>query len=207
MQAWPVEGFHTPTGFNAGRIAHFVRRAIQGHGHVGRGSEPLYRCLSHYGLEAFDVSRSSIGRTEVRMWRVVGSSLTCLLLVSTTLVAAEPEGEKPTGVSLPAAGWVSSRGTLTSAAFRELARPTWIEPSRLLARARQGGSQGSQQRGWVGRHPALFGALVGAGPGVVFGEYELGRKGDMAHGPDMLVGAAIGAGLGSLVGFVVGLAR
>jgi len=141
------------------------------------------------------------------MWRVVGSFLTCLLLVSTTLVAAEPEGEKPTGVSLRDAGWVSSRGTPTSAAFRELARSIRVEPSRLLPRARQGGSQGSKQRGWVGRHPALFGALVGVGPGVVFGEYELGRKGGIAHGPDMLIGAGIGAGLGSLVGFVVGLAR
>lgn len=108
--------------------------------------------------------------------------------------------------SLASTGWVPSRGALTSEAFRELARPIRVEP-RLFAPARQGGSQGSQQRGWVGRHPVLFGALVGVGPGVVFGEYELGRKGDMAHGPDMLIGAGIGAGTGSLVGLVVGLAR
>jgi hypothetical protein len=85
--------------------------------------------------------------------------------------------------------------------------PIPVESSRLLSGARQSGSPGSQQRGWIGRHPVLFGALVGVAPGVVFGEYQLGRKGDMPHGPDMLVGAGIGAGLGSLVGLVVGLAR
>ena len=124
---------------------------------------------------------------------------------ATETIAGQPEGAV-TG-RLAATSRVSSRVALTSEVLGELARPTWVRPSRLLSRAGQGGSPGSKPRGWVGRHPVLFGALVGVAPGVVFGEFELGRRGDMPHGPDMLVGAGIGAGLGSLVGLVVGLAR
>jgi hypothetical protein len=179
----------------------------KGHGYAEPRTEPPGRCLSHYGPEAFPVLALSIRRKEVRMWKVAGSLLGCLLLVSTTVLAAEPGHETRTGAPSQDGGWASPRVTLTSAAVRELAHPAQVEPSRFLRRARQGGSQGSQQRGWIGRHPVLFGALVGAGPGVVFGEYELGRKGDVAHGPDMLIGAGLGAGIGSLIGFVVGLAR
>lgn len=138
------------------------------------------------------------------MLRVVSSFLTCLLLVLTTLIA-EGEVEKPTGVPLWDATWVSPRGTLTSATLWELARPSQVEPSRWLPFARQGGSQGAQQRGWVRRHPVLFGTLVGVGAGAVFGEFYFGRKLDLGPHPlDMLYGAGIGAGIGSLLGFVLG---
>jgi hypothetical protein len=72
---------------------------------------------------------------------------------------------------------------------------------------------GSQNRGWIGRHPALFGALVGAGTGAVSAatmENELfcsGGDDDCVFygGGRVFVGAGIGAGVGALVGWLVGL--
>ena len=65
---------------------------------------------------------------------------------------------------------------------------------------------------WVRRHPALFGALVGAGAGAVFGllsENELicsgGDEDCFFYGAKRpLVGAGLGAGAGSLIGFALG---
>jgi len=72
---------------------------------------------------------------------------------------------------------------------------------------------GSADRGWIARHPALFGALVGAGAGAVSAvtmENELfcsgGDEDCFFHGDGrVLVGAGFGAGIGALVGFLVGL--
>ncbi|GEM_PF-3997514 len=50
-----------------------------------------------------------------------------------------------------------------------------------------------------------FGAIAGGCAGLVFGEYVLGRKLDVPHGPDMLLGAGIGATVGALIGWVVPL--
>ena len=48
-----------------------------------------------------------------------------------------------------------------------------------------------------------IGAAIGGAIGVVVGEYWFGRGLDMAHGPDMLLGAGMGASLGALVAGVV----
>jgi hypothetical protein len=98
---------------------------------------------------------------------------------------------------------VSGRGALSREAIRESARPIPVEPNRSRARVGQSGSQGSQQKGWVGRHPVLFGALLGVGPGILFGEVVLGQGADFPHGPDMLIGAGIGAGIGALIGLAI----
>ena len=74
---------------------------------------------------------------------------------------------------------------------------------------------GSQNRSWIGRHPALFGALVGAGAGAAASammENELICSGGdedclIYGGSRILVGAGMGAGVGSLIGFLVGLGR
>jgi hypothetical protein len=70
-------------------------------------------------------------------------------------------------------------------------------------------------RSWIARHPALFGALVGAGAGTVASatmENELfcsgGDEDCLIHGQGrVLVGAGMGAGLGALAGFIAGLGR
>lgn len=64
------------------------------------------------------------------------------------------------------------------------------------------------RRGWIGRHPVLFGALVGAGVGAAWaGSSSNFTDGMFSNGGNALLGAGIGAGPGSLVGLIVGLAR
>ena len=71
----------------------------------------------------------------------------------------------------------------------------------------------SRNENWIERHPALFGALVGAGGGALMSvtmENELfcsgGDEDCFFHGDSrVLVGAGIGAGVGALVGFLIGL--
>ena len=68
---------------------------------------------------------------------------------------------------------------------------------------------------WIGRHPVLFGTLVGAGAGTVAAltmENELfcsgGDEDCFFHGGSRaLVGAGMGAGVGALVGVLAGLGR
>ncbi len=93
------------------------------------------------------------------------------------------------------------------------------EGTRLAAAPRDtpGGSNRSQpqvrSRSWIGRHPVLFGAAVGAGAGAVSAatmENELfcsgGDEDCFFHGGSRtLVGAGFGAAIGSLAGFIVGL--
>ncbi len=68
-------------------------------------------------------------------------------------------------------------------------------------------------RSWVQRHPAAFGALVGAGAGAVsaiprWNELYCATGGDeecLFHGAaGVAVGAGIGAGIGALVGMIAG---
>ena len=92
-----------------------------------------------------------------------------------------------------------------------------FEGAPRLEPLQQGGKQeqqpGSQRRGWLGRHPALFGALVGAGAGAVSAmtlENELfcsgGDEDCVFHGGSRaLTGAAMGAGVGALVGWIASL--
>ena len=96
------------------------------------------------------------------------------------------------------------------------------EPSRFEASGRwewseQSGKRepqaGSQRRGWIARHPALFGALIGAGVGAVSAvtlENELFCSGGdedcvFYGGSRALIGAGVGAGVGALVGWIAGL--
>ena len=68
--------------------------------------------------------------------------------------------------------------------------------------------QQPEKRGWAGRHPVLFGALLGAGIGV---GVELavipGASGGEPHSAYLPVFAGMGAGIGSLVGLIVSSAR
>ena len=50
---------------------------------------------------------------------------------------------------------------------------------------------------------AMWGVLIGGAMGVVFGEFVLGRGLDVEHGPDMVIGGAIGAVAGALIGAVL----
>jgi hypothetical protein len=85
----------------------------------------------------------------------------------------------------PAAGAIFSKASIDS-----VVRPT-------TASARAGLSR---------KDHVLIGLVAGAGAGVFFGEIVLGQRLDLPHGPDMLLGAAMGAGVGALTGFAVGSA-
>ena len=71
-------------------------------------------------------------------------------------------------------------------------------------------------RGWIGRHPALFGALVGAAAGTVAAA-SMDNELFCSTGSDedclfytnsrFAVGAGIGAGIGALAGWIVSLGR
>ena len=67
--------------------------------------------------------------------------------------------------------------------------------------------QGAERkRGWIARHPALFGALVGFGGGFLIG-YASGEDGilyDYTAGANGLILGGIGAGVGAAVGAVIG---
>lgn len=81
----------------------------------------------------------------------------------------------------------------------------------LRGRVAQSDRRRPGERGWIARHPGLFGALLGAGAGAVTG-YALGQ--DCSHdgtsgscsskGGASVVGAGLGAGGGALVGLLLG---
>ena len=100
-----------------------------------------------------------------------------------------------------AAGW------LKRAASRELARLNFAAASTdsALLRVQQ---PGQSNRSWIGRHPVLFGTLVGLGGGylVGVGAGEDGIFDDFTAGENGLFVAGIGAGTGALVGAIVGAA-
>ena len=103
--------------------------------------------------------------------------------------------------STPAAGW------LKRAASRELARLNLAAASTdsALLQVQQ---PGQRKRSWIGRHPVLFGTLVGFGGGFLIG-YLPGDDGvfdDFVASFNGLVLGGVGAGTGALVGAIVGAA-
>jgi hypothetical protein len=120
------------------------------------------------------------------------------LLGPSSLVATLQRTE---GLNGPMRFGVSPRwGWLRQAAKQELGESLAQQP-------------GSQRRGWISRHPALFGALVGAAGGAVSAAtmenewFCSGGDDDCLFygGSRVLVGAGMGAGVGALVGWLVGL--
>ena len=136
--------------------------------------------------------------------------LVLLLAAPQLALAADP---LPGGTSRPVAATIvpsDREAPLAAAAAREVARlAAFAARSGPLEQA----ATASRSRGWIARHPALFGALVGAGAGAVASvtmENELfcsgGDEDCFFHGGSRsAVGAGIGAGVGALVGLIAGL--
>ena len=98
---------------------------------------------------------------------------------------------------------------------RPLARGAMTEARRLVAASASQAPQqkpAARERSWIGRHPVLFGALVGAGGGAAVGVATSGSC-DRSQicpgggGAVVAVAALIGAGIGSIAGFAIGAAR
>lgn len=92
-----------------------------------------------------------------------------------------------------------------SAAATNLAFLLAQQPSALKRRARGRGPSGPRES-WIGRHPVLFGTIVGSGCGYVFGHLQ-GDSADGAFGYDVsaeFIWGVTGALGGALVGALVG---
>ena len=97
---------------------------------------------------------------------------------------------------------------LTSPAGRAGTTPPsrWVLHAADWAAFRTHQQPAPQKRSWIGRHPALFGALVGFGSGFLIG-YLPGDDGvfdDFTAGFNGLVVGGVGAATGGAVGAIVG---
>jgi hypothetical protein len=138
-------------------------------------------------------------------------ALLLICVVHPAEMLAQARGPETGAISnTPAATALSQPRTLRNAIDQEARRLT-------LARGRIGGLQApapsARGRSWIRRHPALFGALVGAGAGAVssaprWTELYCATGGDedcLFHGgAGVLFGAGAGAGIGALIGFFAG---
>jgi hypothetical protein len=142
-----------------------------------------------------------------RLW-LSGLTVAVVLLAArgeAQTMARTVEGPQPI---MGAAATIVSAGWLKQAAEREVRRlklSTAFADSGLLVVQ----PPGPQKRSWIGRHPALFGALVGFAGGFLIG-YLPGDDGvfdDFTAGFNGWVMGGIGAGTGASVGAVVGELR
>ena len=161
-----------------------------------------------------------IGRGEAEL--TTGRTMPCVFmrklfaLAVALICLAKPSptfaGEQPVERNAPAA---VNHGGLIRFGLRDAVAH---EVRRLaVSQSRHTGFQVSEpapsDRGWIQRHPAVFGALVGAGAGAVsaiprWNELYCASGGDedcFFHGAaGVAVGAGIGAGIGALVGMIAG---
>jgi hypothetical protein len=90
-------------------------------------------------------------------------------------------------------------GVIREAASREL---------RLAVQSSASAQQQPEQRSWPGRHPVLFGALVGLGVGLgVEAAVIPGASGGEPHSVYLPMFGGVGAGTGALAGWIVSAAR
>ncbi len=98
---------------------------------------------------------------------------------------------------IPSGGFAE---TLREAVNRESARLAAL-PAAVL-------QQQPRERSWPGRHPVLFGALVGLGAGIGVQAVVIpGASGGEPHGAYLPLFGGVGAGIGSLVGLIASAAR
>jgi hypothetical protein len=141
--------------------------------------------------------------TRGRQTLALAIAFVCLATPSLTFAGEQPvEGNAPAATHHPGL----TRFTLRDAVAREVRRLA-VSPSQNAPQP------APRNRGWIQRHPAAFGAIVGAGAGAVsaiprWNELYCATGGDeecLFHGAaGVAVGAGIGAGIGALVGMLVG---
>ena len=120
------------------------------------------------------------------MRRIIVALSISALLTSTGAFAQTPPNDDPVGrIRIPLASIRSA--SLPPAAVRQ------PQP---------------RERSWPGRHPVLFGALVGVGTGLAVEAAVIpGASGGVPHSAYLPMFSCVGAGIGSLVGLVVSVAR
>lgn len=129
--------------------------------------------------------------------------LACVLLVQPSLALADSTPPLPERTK---AALSRPEGPIMAAVRKDAGRLRKAEPSVR-------GAAQDKQRSWIRRHPVLFGAMVGAGAGLIAGgtmENELicqaGNDEDCLfyNGSRFAVGAGAGAAIGALVGWIAG---
>jgi hypothetical protein len=143
---------------------------------------------------------------------LVGVVAGCMLL-HPALVAAQtipaPLLQAPASIDQ------KTEGPLMTALRRQSGGLTVIRPDERSP-LQPGPVRPRDERSWIGRHPALFGALVGAAAGTVaVGTMENDLFCSAGNDEDCFfytnsrfaVGAGIGAGVGALVGWIASRAR
>jgi hypothetical protein len=144
---------------------------------------------------------------EASMRTTIALATTLLVLGNPLVGGAQsvPAGTSGTELASPA----SAEGVLAAAVRHQALRlAVALESAAIVDPATP-----SRTGGWITRHPALFGALVGAGAGAVAAgtmNNELfcsgGDEDCLFHGDGrVMLGAGIGAGTGALVGALVGI--
>jgi len=106
---------------------------------------------------------------------------------------------------------VGSNASIGRLADSQIGRFDWrTEESRyrLAAPLHALPQQPAKKRSWPGRHPVLFGALVGAGAGLAIEAAVIpGASGGEPHSAYIPMFVCTGAGIGSLVGLIVSARR
>ena len=128
-------------------------------------------------------------------------------LMASTASAQSASNPAPEPTRVAANTTRAVAGHLHRAASRELAHVTLSKASARFSLVHA--QQPAQSRGWIGRHPVVFGTLVGFGGGFLIG-YLPGDDAvinDGAAGFNGLVMGAVGTGIGAAIGVFVGAAR
>jgi hypothetical protein len=145
------------------------------------------------------------------MQRIAVVLLVFYLVGTSAALAADPPAERSVTTAVAQAGTDPGPSEFRKALVRHTAGITaWVRADQQMSRP----EPQPRRRSWIGRHPALFGTIAGAGGGLVAAatmENELfcsgGDEDCLIHGDGrVLAGAGIGAGIGALTGFFVGLA-
>ena len=108
-------------------------------------------------------------------------------------------------MAAPAGGFAQTPAQFSAAIVREAANRESVRLAALPPASRQ---QAPRQRSWPGRHPVLFGALVGLGVGIGVEAATIpGESGGEPHSVYLPMFGIAGAGIGSVVGLIISAAR
>ncbi len=115
-------------------------------------------------------------------------------------------------LTTPAVGLAQARAGVRELADSQIGRLVdWRTEElryRVATRSPALPQQPAKKRSWPGRHPVLFGALVGAGAGLAIEAAVIpGASGGEPHGAYIPMFVCTGAGIGSLVGYIISASR
>lgn len=119
----------------------------------------------------------------------------CMTFLVVSLLSCPAKAVEPSTVTQPAP-------TIAAATSREIAR--LVQSTTPPRRSAQPVNPPPPNKRWIGRHPRLFGALVGFGAGCAIGASQVGGSTDNFYNAlDEFACPAVG-GIGAAAGVIVG---